>query len=168
MRTFARPQQGLDVERLLNNLPPSAERRATPATLCCIQPRGPTEEDAVAAALEALQAAGGPRRPSVCLPSASPQLDDVLVGKPPEAAACAGQPAGDSALDRLDAQLSSPHAQGQSPTRPAAPRKAMPPISSAGCREIDPALARVIDAWPKLPRSIQAAIRTLVETAREG
>jgi hypothetical protein len=46
------------------------------------------------------------------------------------------------------------------------PRTAKPPISSAGCREIDPVLARVIEAWPKLPRAIQAAIRTLAETGR--
>lgn len=43
----------------------------------------------------------------------------------------------------------------------------MPPQVSAGCRDIDSQLARIINLWPQLPRSIQAAMLAMIEVARE-
>ena len=43
----------------------------------------------------------------------------------------------------------------------------MPPQVSAGCRDIDSQLARIINLWPELPQSIQAAMLAMIEVARE-
>ncbi len=42
-------------------------------------------------------------------------------------------------------------------------RKASSPSDPAGCQKVDAELAWVIDAWPRMPRSIQAAILALIE-----
>ena len=43
----------------------------------------------------------------------------------------------------------------------------MPPQVSARCQDIDSQLARIINLWSQLPRSIQAAMLAMIEVARE-
>lgn len=122
------------------------------------------------AALESLASAAQrleARPPDVSLRCAAPQLGELLQQQPPESRTAGNDcphvhPAAEAsgATHRTVATGGMAGAVGPQPKAPKAP------ISSAGCREIDPMLARVIEAWPKLPRAIQAAIRTLAETGR--
>lgn len=46
-------------------------------------------------------------------------------------------------------------------------RSVFPPQVSASCRDIDSRLARIIDVWPGLPRSVQAAMLAMIQAVRE-
>lgn len=54
---------------------------------------------------------------------------------------------------------------GVSNHRPA--KSLIPPQVSGRCRDIDSQLARIIDVWPKLPRSIRQAMLAMIEAAKE-
>jgi|GEM_PF-2539318 len=128
------------------------------------------EHWAIGAALESLatvEAQTAAKPADVSLRCVAPQLVELIQppAHQPEQTSNDGTPAHLAAEPTAAAHRPglAPHASGAVNSQP---RTAKPPISSAGCREIDPVLARVIEAWPKLPRAIQAAIRTLVETGR--
>ncbi len=147
--------------------PASAARKTAGRS---VRRRGP-ESWAFGAALEALASmdADPSTKPAdVSLRCAAPQLSELIepLEQPPLAAPSSDGVPVQSATEASGAVHCIGLGASPGGTGGAQPRTAKPPISSAGCREIDPVLARVIEAWPKLPRAIQAAIRTLAETGR--
>ncbi len=101
--------------------------------------------------------------------------DEVTAGGAPAAPPSVEMP---TAVTELSVLLAEDGAVcAQRPTEQAAPEKPTtaepaatqqpPPLPGDEC-EMDLSLARVVDAWPRLPRSVQTAVLTMIEAMADG
>jgi hypothetical protein len=100
----------------------------------------PDAKNGLGQALRILGGEGGRAAPSIAMPRAKTELSALLAGDP---AICVRRPA--------------PIASAQDPIARVA---AAPAFATA-----DADLARLVEAWPSLPRSIRAAITAMVREA---
>ncbi|MBN2476811.1 MAG: hypothetical protein JXB62_19545 [Pirellulales bacterium] len=151
----------------LDERPPAESRQR----LFCLRPE-PSEED--------LRSPPASARANIGMPIAAPRVSQVLLAVGGNGLHQATGSSGLCGARRLGAAMvvqsggscrSTPGATrgpDSAPARGPTSGPVIPPQQGTRCREIDSQLARIIGIWPKLPRSIQAAILAMVDAEKSN